>query len=96
MLKRRARSIISVPNIQIMIMGGRKFPHWMLRLATVSPAKNKRTEMPKLEGFQMWWSFQRRIYFEVIDIRLQSANGQKAGDRNRMPTLIPVMYALAG
>ena len=41
----------------------------------------------------------RHFYFrlcDVIDSALQSANGQYAGERTRMPTLMPVMYALAG
>ena len=38
----------------------------------------------------------RSTYFDVIEIMLHSAYGQYAGERIRMPTLMPVMYALAG
>ncbi len=31
----------------------------------------------------------------MIEIALHNAYGQKAGERTRMPTLMPVMYALA-
>ena len=68
----------------------------MLRLPTVSPARNSIAEMPKFDGFQRWRPLTRSTYFDVIEIALHSANGQKAGERIRMPTLMPVMYALAG
>ncbi len=45
--------------------------------------------MPKLVGFQMCRSPIRRTYFEVIEIAAQRAYGQNAGERTRMPTLIP-------
>ena len=63
----------------------------MLKLATVSPARNSITEMPKLDGFHRWRPLTRNTYFDVIEIALHSAYGQKAGERIRMPTLMPVM-----
>ena len=42
-----------------------------------------------------WRFFTRSTYFDVIEIKLHSANGQMAGDRTRIPRPIPVMYALA-
>src|SRR4051812_49187859 len=51
--------------------------------------------MPKLVGFQMWRPCTRSTYFEVIEIAEHNAYGQKAGDRTRIPTLIPETYALA-
>ena len=63
----------------------------MLRVATVSAARNSITEMPKLDGFQMWRPLTRNTYFDVMEIALHSAYGQKAGERTRMPTLMPEM-----
>ena len=37
--------------------------------------------MPKFDGFQMWRPPKRSAYFEVIESKLHSANGQKAGER---------------
>ena len=45
--------------------------------------------MPKLEGFQRWRPLSRSTYFEVIDSILHSAYGQMAGERTKIPTLIP-------
>ncbi len=67
----------------------------MLRLATLSPARNSMAQMPKLDGFQMWRPFTFSTYFDVMEIALQSANGQNASVRSRMPTLVPLMYTLA-
>ena len=47
--------------------------------------------MPKFEGFQMWRPLTRNTYLDVIEIALHSAYGQKAGERTRMPTLMPVI-----
>ena len=63
----------------------------MLNVATVSAARNSITEMPKLDGFQIWRPLTRSTYLEVIEIALHSAYGQKAGERTRIPTLMPVM-----
>ena len=51
--------------------------------------------MPKFDGFQRCRPLTRSTYFDVIEIAEHSAYGQKAGERTRMPTLMPVMYALA-
>ena len=63
----------------------------MLKAATVSGAKKSKTEMLKFEGFQMWRPFTRRTYFDMMETMAQTAYGQNAGDRTRMPTLIPLM-----
>ena len=52
--------------------------------------------MPKFDGFQMCRPLMRSTYLDMIEIAAHSAYGQKAGERTRMPTLIPLMYALAG
>src|SRR6202789_899433 len=67
----------------------------MLRAVTDSAAKKSIMQMPKLDGFQIWRFFTRRTYFEVMAITEHSAYGQNAGERSRIPTLMPVMYALA-
>ena len=46
-------------------------------------------QIPKLEGFQRWRPLTRRTYFEVIESRLPSAYGHMAGERTRIPTLMP-------
>ena len=63
----------------------------MLKLATVSGARNSIAEIPKFDGFQMWRPLTRSTYFDMIEIALHKAYGQKAGERTRMPTLMPVM-----
>src|SRR5438093_3004340 len=68
----------------------------MLRLATESPATNSIAQMPKLDGFHKWRPLTRKTYFERIEIAAQSPYGHNAGERIRMPTLMPVIYALAG
>src|SRR3989337_3079808 len=86
---------ITAPNIHTNTIGSRLLPHCTLRPATVSDASSSIATIPKLVGFQMWRSLTRRTYFEVIEIAAHSAYGQNAGDRTRMPTLIPDTYALA-
>ena len=49
----------------------------MLKLATVSGARNSITEMPKFDGFQMWRPLMRSTYFDMIEIAAHSAYGQK-------------------
>src|SRR6185436_18786992 len=67
----------------------------MLRSEVDAGARNSSALTPKFEGFQRWRPLYRRTYFEAIEIRLASAYGHRNGDRTRIPTLIPVMYALA-
>jgi hypothetical protein len=50
--------------------------------------------MPKFDGFQRCRPFTRNTYFDMIESTLHNANGQNAGERRSMPTLIPEMYAL--
>ncbi len=63
----------------------------MLSEVTDSAARNSTTQMPKFDGFQMCLFLTRMRYFEVMAIAAQRAYGQKAGDRSRMPTLMPLM-----
>src|SRR5215213_348610 len=91
---RLARQIITEPRIHITNNGQIKFPHWIVSAATVSGARNNKTQIPKFEGFQRCRPFTRNTYFDMIEITLHNAYGQNAGDRMRMPTLIPEMYAL--
>ena len=67
----------------------------MLSSDTVAGARNSTALTPKFDGFQRWRPLYRRTYFDTIEIRLRSTYGQRNGDRTRMPTLMPVMYALA-
>src|SRR6185436_4148055 len=92
---RFARQIITEPRIQITINGQMKLPHWIVSAATVSGARNNNTQIPKFDGFQRWRPFTRNTYFDMIESTLHKANGHNAGERSRMPTLIPEMYALA-
>ena len=77
-------------------IGATALPHWMLRRVTVSGARNSTALTPKLDGFHRCRPLNRRTYLVVIEIRLQRKYGQRKGERTRMPTLMPVMYALAG
>jgi hypothetical protein len=45
--------------------------------------------MLKFEGFQRWRPLTCRTYFEVIESVLPSAYGHMAGERTKIPTLIP-------
>ncbi len=64
--------MIIEPRIQMTNMGQMKLPHCTLKLATVSGAKNRRTQIPKLDGFQRCRPFTLNTYFEAIEITLQS------------------------
>ena len=77
------------PKIQTSTIGKRLLPHCTLRPATVPEASNSIITMPKFDGFQRWRPPTRSTYFEVIEIAAHSAYGQNAGERIRMPTLIP-------
>src|SRR3954470_20904984 len=95
MWNRRSRRTISEPRVQMTIIGQSELPHWTLSVATVAGARKSIALTPRFDGFQRWRPCQRIAYFDVIEIRLHRAYGQKAGERIRMPTLIPEMYALA-
>src|ERR1041384_6318317 len=86
--------MITEPRIQMTMSGQRKLPHWIVSAATVSGARNNNTQIPKFEGFQRWRPFTRSTYFDMIDNTLHNANGHNAGERSRMPTLMPEIYAL--
>src|SRR5580658_9737567 len=96
MWNRRARHRMTDPSAQMTTSEPKLLPHCMLSEATDWEARKSMAQMPKLEGFQIWRPRKRSAYFEVMERRLQSAKGQKAGERRRIPTLMPVMYALAG
>src|SRR4029450_195880 len=95
MWNRRSRQIIIEPSAQTTSIGQSVLPHWTLSVATVAGARKSMALTPRFDGFQRCRPCQRIAYFEVIEIRLQSMYGQNAGERIRMPMLIPVMYALA-
>src|SRR3954470_2899164 len=95
MCSRRRREMMIEPRIQMTIIGPIELPNWMLRLATVAGARNSIAAIPKLDGFQMCRPFTRSTYLDVMVMALQRAYGQKYGERTRIPTLMPEMYALA-
>ena len=82
---------MTAPNIHTTTIGSRLLPHCTLRLATVSDASTSMATTPKFVGFQMCRPSTRRTYFEMIEIAEHSAYGQNAGERTRMPTLMPEM-----
>ena len=84
------------PSSQITAIGQRLLPHWMLRSDTVCGARNSTALTPRFDGFHRCRPFTRSTYFDRIEIRLAKKYGHRNGDRTRMPTLMPEMYALAG
>src|SRR5215213_3232388 len=95
MWNRLTRQVMSAPSTQTISIGQIALPHWMVSVATASGASNSIAQMAKFDGFHRWRPLQRITYFDVIEIALASANGQNAGERSRMPMLIPEMYELA-
>src|SRR6185369_8486468 len=93
--KRPTRQTITEPSSQITTIGATTFPHCTLRSDTVSGARNRIRLTPRFDGFHRWRPRKRRTYFDAIEMNAQSAYGHRNGDRSRMPTLMPVMYALA-
>ena len=91
MWNRRSRQMISEPRSQMTSIGQTALPHWTLRLATEAGARKSMALTPRFDGFQRCRPCQRMAYFDVIEIRLHRIYGQNAGERIRMPTLIPVM-----
>src|SRR6476646_2956803 len=87
--------MMTEPRIQITSIGQMKLPHCTLNTATVSGASNSNAQIPKFDGFHKCRSLTRSTYFDMIETTLHNAYGQKAGERSRMPTLIPQMYELA-
>ena len=80
---------ITEPNSHTMAIGRRLLPHCTLRLATASGASTSIATIAKLVGLNRCRPPTRITYFEVIAIAEVSANGQNAGDRTSMPTLMP-------
>ena len=68
----------------------------MLRSDTVCGARKSTALTPRFDGFHRCRPFTRSTYFDRIEIRLAKKYGHRNGDRTRMPTLMPEMYALAG
>src|SRR5512138_1077165 len=96
MCSRPARHTITAPRIQITTIGQITLPHWMLRTEALAGARNSSALTPKFDGFHRCRSRKRKTYFVAIETRLVSAYAHRNGDRTRIPTLMPVMYALAG
>src|SRR5438270_7390455 len=96
MCSRPTRHTMTDPSVQMTTIGQMLLPHWMLRSVTVAGARNRTALTPRFDGFQRCRPSTLSTYFDVIEIRLASAYGHRNGDRTRIPTLIPVMYALAG
>src|SRR5262245_18443832 len=96
MCRRPTRHTMTEPSIQMTTIGQSVWPHWMLKSDTLAGARNNTALTPKFEGFHKCRPLRRKTYFEAIDVRLARTYGQKNGDRTRMPTSMPVMYALAG
>src|SRR5262245_30683793 len=95
MWNRFTRHVINAPRAHTTSMGYTALPHCILSVAKYSRAISSITAIPKFEGFQRCLPFHRMTYFDVIAMALVSANGHHSGERIRMPTLMPVMYALA-
>src|SRR5690606_2931980 len=91
MWSRFSRQTITLPSSQITSIGQRLLPHCTLSPATVAGARNSIALTPRFDGFQRCRPRQRIAYFDAIEIKLHSAYGQNAGERIRIPTLIPVM-----
>src|SRR5262245_15824362 len=96
MCSRPTRQTMTEPSVQMPSIGQMLLPHWMLRSETVAGARNSTALTPRFDGFQRCRPFTRSTYLDRIEIRLPNAYGHRNGDRTRMPTLMPVMYALAG
>ena len=73
MCSRPTRHTMTAPSSQITTIGQTVLPHWMLSSDTVAGARKSTALTPKFDGFQRWRPFSRRTYFDVIEIRLQSA-----------------------
>src|SRR3954468_18661667 len=96
MCARPARQTMTAPRTQMTTMGQITLPHWMLRTDALAGARNSSAETPKFDGFHRCRLLIRKTYFVAIDTSAHSTYAHRNGDRTRMPTLIPVMYALAG
>src|SRR5437773_85950 len=96
MCRRPTFQTMAAPRIQMTTIGQMTLPHWMLSSDALAGARNRSALTPKFDGFQRWRSLRRRTYFDAIDTSAHSTYVQRNGDRTRMPTLMPVMYALAG
>src|SRR5215813_1370908 len=95
MWNRSTRHVINAPSAHTISIGQIAFPHCTLNVATYSGANRSIMQMAKFDGFHRCLPLQRMTYFEVIEMALHNAYGQNSGERMRIPTLIPEMYALA-
>src|SRR5882672_3706668 len=96
MCRRPTRQTMTEPRIQMTTIGQITLPHWMLSTDALAGARNSSALTPKFDGFQRWRSLWRNTYFVAIDTSEHSTYVQRNGERTRIPTLMPVMYALAG
>src|SRR4029453_5897404 len=96
MCRRPTRQTITAPSSQMTTIGQSVLPHWMLKRETVAGARNNSALTPKFDGFHKCRPLKCHTYLDAIEIKLASTYGQKNGERTRIPTLIPVIYALAG
>src|SRR5436190_19527855 len=86
---------MNTPSIQMMTIGQISLPHCWLRPVTVAGARNKTRLTPKLVGFQRCRPRTRSVYFDAMEMKLHRMYGHNSGERIRMPTLMPEIYALA-
>src|SRR4051794_24577389 len=84
-----------LPSTQMTSSGQTSLPHCCAKLATDCGARKSKTLMPRLDGFHRCRPPRRSAYLDEIDSRLHITNGHTNVERMRMPTLMPVMYALA-
>src|ERR1043166_3700595 len=68
----------------------------MLSTDALAGARNRSADTPKFDGFQMCRLLTRKTYLLAIDTSEHKTYAHRNGERTRMPTLMPVMYALAG
>ena len=77
-------------------IGQSVLPHWMLSSDTVAGARNSTALTPKFDGFQRCRPLSAQHVLRRDRDQAAEEYGQRNGERTRMPTLMPVMYALAG
>src|SRR4029450_2334240 len=94
MCRRPTRQTITAPSSQMKTMAPSPFPHWMLKRETAAGPRNISALTPKFDGFHKCRPLNRNTYLDAIEIKLASTYGQKNGERTRIPTLVPAIYAL--
>src|SRR5690349_16232914 len=86
---------ISEPRQKMISSGQISLPHCWLNGDTSLGTRSNSRLTPRFDGLNRCRPWTRIAYFEEIDSRLQMMYGHSRFDRTRMPTLMPVMYALA-